>query len=1074
MNNTKAYLIYCIENQNIADDITNDLGRLGIDFIHDTFDSFEHGTIRQQYLNSTAPIFLLVSDNFLKSENCMRDILALVEDTRLRGRIKTVILEGRHKINGTNQYETVPTKFERLGDVVNYINHWSVQYQAIRTEMRHATDERKAELEPKLDLIQDISTNILGDFMRYLRGSHYVAYNRTKEDNFRQLFEEFGGQSTALLSEYRSLPAYVSYVPLLEEEDTAEETTENILDEVIETVNEEGENVVDEVTNVVEDNTENIIETTNEIVADVEENARRVVEKNNFEDSEEINEATKIIEENIVDSVDETIEEVVENGIDLSSIPGINLLPNTDEIVEQEEEEQESEEESSNISDELLDELAGDLISEEEEEFIEDDIINEVFGDINELESTEEESSDVLSNLIDELADDILEENGIENESNEVEGEHSVDEVLIDEEQEVEGEPIEDIEIPVNDEVEGERVEDDTKNIETNSAEELTDINDLLDDIADDLVNEMDEGNSVDDVDGESKEDIANEELGSNNDDSEEEISDKNTEVSVFEMEDLLSDLTEDIVEESDEELENLIDELTEDSEEDDDEMMQSSTDIAEELAASGDVKGATGLYRQLVENDPENVDLRYAFAMMLLENNGNQELAKENLLVASKLDEDDEDILFALGVISETEAKFDDAKKYYEKVILLDLEHEQAYYRLGSLLANAFENQQFVASSYLQRAISLDDEYAEAHFEYAKILNSYFGKTKKAAKYFKKAIKNNRHFAEAHFELAKLYNKLGKEDKALRHYEDAIEINGRFQTAENNALFGVQAESLETDIALATGAIDTQNSEPKGTVLITGATSGIGRATAELFARNGYNLIITGRREERLIALKDILEAEFSTKIVTLTFDVRNQEAVETAIASLGGEWKNIDILVNNAGLAKGFAPINEGQLTHWETMIDTNLKGLLYMTRAVSPLMVENGKGFIINIGSIAGKETYPNGNVYCATKAAVDALTKGMRLDLHKHNIRVTGIHPGHVETEFAVVRFDGDEERAKIYDDFQPLKASDVADTIYYVATRPAHVNIEDIVMWSTQQASATIIDKSGREKFAENN
>ena len=1068
MNNTKAYLIYCIDNQNIANNISNDLGRVGIDFIHDTFAPSEHQIIRQQYSNSTAPIFLLVSDNFLKSENCMRNILELVDDTRLRGRIKTVILEGRHRINGTNQYETIPTKFERLGDVVNYINYWSVQYQAIRTEMRHATDERKAELEPKLALIQDISTNILGDFMRYLRGTNYVAYNRLENDNFRQLFEEFGGQSTSLMSDYRSFPAYI---PIIEQEEVFE-TVEEVTEDIVETT----EDVVEEVAEVVEDKAEVVIETV-EVVDDIQENIEDITE-NVLETSEDIvGDVTENIQENIVDNVEETIDNVFDGDIDLTNIPGLNLLSNKEEETT---ETADSENDLSMISEEILDDLAEDLISDEEEDFIEDDIINEVFGDMNDIEPNDNETSpDALSDLIDELADDILEENNVENdeENNEVEGEHSIDELEEEiEEEEVEGEPIEDIETPIDDEVEGESVEDDEINVVDDNSEELTDINDLLDDIADDLVNELDEDNG--NVDGDSKEDIVNEELG---------IVNESEEGSDGVMEDLLADdiVEEEIeeieeeeeeeseeIEESEEELENLIDELTEDSEEDDEEMTQSSTDIAEELAASGDVKGATGLYRQLVGNDPENVDLRYAFAMMLIENEGDQSLAKENLVVASKLDEDDEDILFALGAISEGEGNFEDAKRYYEKVILLDLEHEQAYYRLGSLLANAFDSQQFVASSYLQRAISLDDEYAEAYFEYAKLLNTYFGKSKKAAKYFKRSIKNNRHFAEAHFELAKVYHKMGKENKALRHYEDAVEINNRFSTAENDARFGVQAESLETDSALASSEIDAKDSEPKGTVLITGATSGIGRATAELFARNGYNLIITGRREERLMALKDILEAEFSTEILTLAFDVRNQGAVEAAILSLEGDWKNIDVLVNNAGLAKGFAPINEGQLTHWETMIDTNLKGLLYMTRAVSPLMVENAKGYIINIGSIAGKETYTNGNVYCATKAAVDVLTKGMRLDLHQHNIRVTGIHPGHVETEFAIVRFDGDEERAKIYDDFQPLKAADVADTIYYVATRPAHVNIEDIVMWSTQQASATIIDKSGREKFAE--
>lgn len=182
----------------------------------------------------------------------------------------------------------------------------------------------------------------------------------------------------------------------------------------------------------------------------------------------------------------------------------------------------------------------------------------------------------------------------------------------------------------------------------------------------------------------------------------------------------------------------------------------------------------------------------------------------------------------------------------------------------------------------------------------------------------------------------------------------------------------------------------------------------------------------------------------------------------------SLPEEWQAIDVLVNNAGKAKGLSPIHEGKLEHWEEMIDTNIKGLLYMTRVIAPGMVARETGHIINVGSIAGKEIYPNGNVYCASKAAVDALTAGMRLDLHKFNIRVSQVSPGHVEeTEFALVRFDGDAERAQIYKDFQPLKASDVAEVIYFQASRPAHVNIQDVVLYGTQQASATVINRSGR-------
>lgn len=250
--------------------------------------------------------------------------------------------------------------------------------------------------------------------------------------------------------------------------------------------------------------------------------------------------------------------------------------------------------------------------------------------------------------------------------------------------------------------------------------------------------------------------------------------------------------------------------------------------------------------------------------------------------------------------------------------------------------------------------------------------------------------------------------------------------------------------------------------------VLITGATSGIGRATAEIFAKNGYRLILTGRRVDRLVELKNKFEADYGTEILLLPFDVRDPGAVEAALANLPAAFQEIDILVNNAGLAKGLAPIHEGNLEHWETMIDTNVKGLLYVTRLVSPGMVRRRSGHIINVGSSAGKEAYPNGNVYCATKFAVDALTKSMRFDLHAHNIRVSQVSPGHVEeTEFAITRFDGDADRAKIYNDFQPLRSSDVAEAIYFMATRPAHVNIQDLQLFATQQASSMVIDRSGR-------
>lgn len=251
--------------------------------------------------------------------------------------------------------------------------------------------------------------------------------------------------------------------------------------------------------------------------------------------------------------------------------------------------------------------------------------------------------------------------------------------------------------------------------------------------------------------------------------------------------------------------------------------------------------------------------------------------------------------------------------------------------------------------------------------------------------------------------------------------------------------------------------------------VLITGASSGIGKATAEKFGKRGFDLIVTARRKDKLKKLADKIRRKYAVKVVELIFDIRNEAEVRQAFESLSDQWKQVDILINNAGLAKGFHEIHEGHLEDWETMIDTNVKGLLYITRLVSPIMVKRGKGHIINVASTAGKEVYPKGNVYCATKHAVDALTKAIRLDLHKYGIRVSQVAPGHVEeTEFALVRFDGDEEKAKIYEDFKPVSSKDISKIIYFIANQPKHVNIQDILVMGTQQASSNFIHRSGRK------
>lgn len=244
----------------------------------------------------------------------------------------------------------------------------------------------------------------------------------------------------------------------------------------------------------------------------------------------------------------------------------------------------------------------------------------------------------------------------------------------------------------------------------------------------------------------------------------------------------------------------------------------------------------------------------------------------------------------------------------------------------------------------------------------------------------------------------------------------------------------------------------------------ITGATSGIGEATARLLAKNGFDLILSGRRKERLEALENTLSAV--TNVTTLRFDVRDKEAVALAVRSLPERWKAIDVLINNAGNAHGLDPIQTGSLEDWDAMMDINVKGLLYVSHEVLPLMIARKRGHVINIGSIAGKEVYPNGNVYCASKFAVDALTRGMRMDLNPHDIKVTSINPGLVQTEFSRVRFKGNETKAStVYKGMEPLRGEDIADIILYTLKAPPHVVLADITVFPAAQASSTLVKRS---------
>ncbi len=512
------------------------------------------------------------------------------------------------------------------------------------------------------------------------------------------------------------------------------------------------------------------------------------------------------------------------------------------------------------------------------------------------------------------------------------------------------------------------------------------------------------------------------------------------------------------------------------------------------ERAEAGDVDGGLDILTNAIEHPEHPAVLHYHAAVLNLQYKNDLDAASDHLRILLEEDETNVGGHFLSAELEEMAENMTLARYHYERVDQLEPDYSETNLRLGSILAHHYPKEAQQAEKYLKKALDQSPKSAEVLYEMGLLYSDVLNQPEKATRYLKKTLKQEPEHPFANYDLALLYHKEGKLKKAFKFYQLATVINPELKTPENDMAFtfnpkkDAEFSAIEHDtISALKKNIDQLESLLKAreqevqkmvaqregdgkTVLISGGTSGIGRATAEIFAKNGFRVLITGRRDDRLAEIKKYLSKEYETEVETLNFDIRDQATVQTQIDGLGEEWQHIDILINNAGKAKGLVPIYEGELHHWEEMIDTNIKGLLYLTRVVSPAMVARKSGHIINVCSTAGKEVYPGGNVYSATKYAVDALTKSMRLDLYKHNIRVSQVSPAHVEeTEFALVRFDGDAERAKIYEDFKPLTAADVADAIYYMATRPAHVNVQDILMMGTQQANSNFIDRSGREE-----
>lgn len=965
-------LAYCVENSNIAKEIERNLSQANYTFEHIKCE--EGDTSMGDVLAAKSEeIILLISDNFLRSVSCMKDSLSWFQNLSSDSRLLPVVVDGRKMENGS--WKTVPTSFEKVSNVIKYMNFWQEEYLELRKNKRiEGVDDLK--YNEYLKDVRTISSEV-GEFLRHVRSSNHFSFKDFSRNNYKELFH--WNDDMSLHKKF------------------SDESRKNTP----------------------------IKETVVEEVEAIEIPAAPII----------VAPAVPIIAAVVAPVIDSN--QGISNPVEMAKPEPIQM-PSTEEV-------------------------AGNIVEELFEEDSEEIIID------TELNEADEER------LFEELFEEDLEE------------------IVIDSEFEVDA-STDDEEVIMIEELQS--VEDIEENPLDILVEEI---------VAEEKENQADEGVTLEDLDEEM--------FGSDEEEEEEEEEVVSTEIisvkNLFAADKKIESDTEEVLDvpEKRDVIENIL------------------TDSRESLE-KGNVPNALNMLKGGIDQYPEEINLRYYYAYVLANAANKTEAAKKQLNIVLKQSPSHADANYLAGEIAELEESYVIAKNHYSRVVVVDNDYQNAHYRLACILAKRFRGKEELAVTHFKEAVKQDKSNADALFQIACLHELKLNNYEKAAKYYHKTLEFDLKNADVYLGLARLSRIEEDAEAALDYYKKAVEINSNLATQTNQRLFApsyviqkavpredvlsakdLRLKELESDIERLQKKLsemeqesDKQRNDQQqistsihkasgntvstfGTeteqlsvskaglgkvVFITGATSGIGKATSELFARNGYRIIITGRREERLEDLKNKYITDYQADVKILSYDVRNPVSVKEAIQSLEGDWRNVDILINNAGLAKGFSPIQEGDMRHWEQMIDTNIKGLLYMTRAIAPHMVERKNGHIINVCSTAGHEVYPNGNVYCATKHAVDALTKSMRIDLHKHNVRVSQVSPGHVEeTEFALVRFDGDEDRAKIYDDFRPLTSSDVADAIYYMASRPAHVNIQDILLMGTQQASSNHVDRSGR-------
>jgi NADP-dependent 3-hydroxy acid dehydrogenase YdfG/thioredoxin-like negative regulator of GroEL len=1039
----RLILAYCIENQYVAAKIAAALnGKMDVEKI-----AFDLNTgieaLKKAIVGNTTPVLLLMSDNFLKSERTMNEALATISALGTAQRLFTVTTDGIYQQDG--HPNTVPTSFDRVSSVIQYMNFWQDRYLELRKTQPQGDENAWNE---RVKTVRTISSDV-GELLRFLRSTEYFSFDQFEASNYIILYRllnlpiaESMAKPAILEHTHTIVPEYVAtangsngiHNPTYTEEVLTLEEDAPDADNLVETIELKPEEIAvpyarHEVDTVVENFVETI-ETPSEVVA------------HNDLDLSETLESAPIIAEAKADTADKplTFEDLLANirkdenyQINIESNGNGNgnghghddtaeaVAPATsndrpltafsiEEILKDEELQEIMRQKAQETSvvesvDSLFDEPFIDVAPAAKT-----DISAEVLKVENQIDLDDEENdlvNQIAAEVDDEVVPNILVTNGLAHQpiieiptptaQNAPHTEGGIEEAIL------QKELLSELGLEEKTDAEMHDLAVDFINAEENDAEEVEENTTVVEEVS----RIFEEADNTDDH---------------------------------FEFEDLETPL---------------------------------STAAFIGLAAKTPKSDILSIPTPQVETPPmaepalENTHPmrinRYEYAARLTQENRYPE-ALEQLEILLENDRTNIDAYVLMAYLAEQQGDFTLSLNSLEKVSLLNPEYPGIFYKLGRLTNEHFKKQNRKALRYYQDAVAQDPANADAQYRYAKMLVEQNGDFQQAIEHLKVATEHAPQHEQAAFELAKAYFEINDRANAAEWYNRATDLQPVFRTDSNDLLFHYQ----EPQLAPLSTPEPTINDNGI-TVLITGATSGIGRATAAIFAQNGYRVILTGRRLERLEEMKTTFETDYKNRVELLHFDVRERDSVQKALESLSGEWQNVDVLINNAGLASGLAPIHEGDMDDWDVMIDTNIKGLLYMTRAVAPHMVARRQGHIINVCSIAGKEIYPGGNVYNASKTAVDALTRAMRVDLYKYNIRVSQVAPGAVEeTEFAKVRFHGDTEKAKIYEDFTPLKASDVADTIYYIVTRPDYVNIQDVVMMGTQQAGANWVDRSGRK------